>query len=283
MMRTKIAYALSLAFFALAALAADIPQTPLPHCPQTTLINVAELPNGRDTGRRIRLRFNQSAVGALLVATNNINVIPIEYLESPATPFGISISPYIDTGYVPRMDSGVRLVFSSSGVFGDYHGFYGMFGSGGNLVPDGQYRIWYNLEGGGSVVFSLGRSSVTRVAASGTNIVQTVCANYMNDGKLSCLSTNDITGSFDSFITSYLFAVCPSNTIAAASRTESLRVYECQITEGTNVVHDFKPVRIGPEGSETEGAMRDELTGALYRNARPYEKRILPFVCGPDL
>lgn len=282
-MRTKIAYVLSLASFALAALAADISQTPLPHCPRATLINVAELPNGRDTGRRIRLRFNQSAVGALLVATNNISAIPIKYLESPATPSGISISPYIDTGYVPRMDSGVRLVFSSSGAVGGNNGVYGIFGSGGRIVPNGQYRIWYNLEGGGSIRFSLGRSSVTRVAAAGTNMVQTVCANYMNDGKLSCLSTNDITGSFDPLITSYMFGVCDSNSVPALSVTESIRVYECQITEGTNVVRDFKPVRIGPEGSETEGAMRDELTGALYRNARPYKIGILPFVCGPDL
>lgn len=266
--------------------AVDIPSTPFPHCPQASIVNVSELPRGRDPNPGIRISFNQSSVGSLSIATNNISVMPIEYLECRSKDFyGTNDStPYIDTGYVMGPGSGLRLVFSAnrrtapSGVFGctDADGTNEWF-------LDYQVRE-SDVGTFMQILLKVGTNTI-RAKAADTNVVQAIYANYKGDGRLVGLDTNNIPNLVQSVSSACLFGVnIPNSAIGPLLALSTIRVYECQITEGTNMVMDLRPVRTGIEESATEGAMRDMISGAIYRNARPLTApRRREFVCGPDV
>jgi hypothetical protein len=168
----------------------------------------------------------------------------VEYLESTGT-------QYINTGYKPKANSGVQVSFRVAYI-GSNDGVFGARTSGAND------RFWIVPS---SVGLNYGFGSAFSLAAISASTIYTASLNFKEDGKAICgANSTNVSGFNGCPYSLYLFAANVSGT--ASFMEYGKRVYGCKITEGSEVVHDFIPVRVG-----TVGYLYDRVSGQLFGNA----------------
>ena len=146
------------------------------------------------------------------------------------------------------------------------------------VMAGAQLSDWSNwltiYEGYGSV--SIGDINI--VITRSVNKKINAYLNYMADGKITVETPGPYTtrlynaSSINANI--YLFAAGSIEGVECRSKS---RVYSMSVSKGQEVIRDFKPVRFTNELGQTEGAMYDRVSGALFRNAGTGA-----FVIGPD-
>lgn len=203
--------------------------------------------------------------------------VEVEYLESTGTQWidtgirpmngiGASIS-FMITGYNPNLDPISYLINGIIGAENDrwsgatfWTGFYN----------DGLYVIWSMVGDGSS-------SSTAEVIQLG--VIHSVGLNYKNSSLVQLngktfATVSDAEKESCATIQSniFLFGVS-ANTGVSDTVLGICRIYEAVITNGSNVIAHYIPVRKGDVGY-----MYDKVSGKLFGNAGAGE-----FVLGPDL
>lgn len=186
----------------------------------------------------------------------------IEYLESTGT-------QYIDTGIVPDSSTGAKAVF----LIRDTSRSNYVLGS--RAVGAARFYL-YNNEQSSFVRYGWGNLITTNTSAL-VNSVTEVALNYLNDGKYVYANTELAALPSTSFsANSYRMFLFNSNFAGGAfDSAASLIGYikSCKITQGSTLVRDFIPVRVGQTGY-----MYDRVSRRLFGN-----KGTGSFVLGPDV
>jgi hypothetical protein len=176
------------------------------------------------------------------------DVVPVEYIESHGT-------EWIDTGVGLSPDIGLRIDFQFADVTREQILFGALEAGVARFYPvwRGLSELYWSNAKNGSLGGQYGRTDSNR---------HIITNNYLNDKEATIdgvvKGTNIVTVEGTSLVTNYLFARHYNN----AGYICSAKVFQCQVSAGTNVVRDFFPIRVG-----TEGAMMDVLTRRIYRNA----------------
>jgi len=289
-MKTKILSIVLLGMSAAAAIfAVDVPSTPFPRCPPPKLINISKFPSQRDANPNIRMKFNQSSVGALQM-DDGTNMIRVQYLRVPDYSQGGNL-PWIDTGItsvVYRTSSplksisiGARIGFSMPGVTQRDDPLFGAYEN---------YNSPHNFAAFLGVSRGTMSDTLGLTAAYSTNITQLSYSTDIDSVGLILASVNFKNSREMGLHTSSAYlkdfeveggVIHVAHISPVTSRRTPINIHSFQVSRGTNVIMALVPVRIGKRGHENEGAMLDLKTGAIYRNAA--SAPTVPFECGPDL
>ena len=200
----------------------------------------------------------------------------IAYLESTGT-------QYINTGIVPTP----TLSLDCSGYFPN--GSPGMrFGSRASANSECFYAVGVISNSANLVRYSFGASGtwdeLQRYTAAKPHrrfilnaSTKSVFIEY-SDGASEVLSFSQsaFTGSFPLF----LFAF--NNAGTASSSASGTRLSACRIFDGSTLVRDFQPVRVG-SGSSAVGYLYDRVSGTLFGNAGDNNAGFAAECCGADL
>ena len=183
----------------------------------------------------------------------------VEYLESTGT-------QYIDTGIIGGSSSKVEISAASPNTAYNM----GLFGSrNASLVK--AFTVWQRATTA-DVGFDFADDATNRVdayAAWDTSGVNTVIKDGPNNTLNGVAGKNNATATFSCEYPFYLFCV---NTAGTATSIFSGRIYACKIWQGSILVRDYIPVRVGDVGY-----MYDRVSGRLFGNAGTGA-----FVVGPD-
>lgn len=169
----------------------------------------------------------------------------VEYLESSGT-------QYIETGIIPTSTTGIKVVMQKSNTTDCYYA--GLRNDSGNTrfclgTANRQYA------GYGAVV----NSQTTPISGITENYL-----NYLNDMKFTCTNgTNSLGGTLSSlsFTPAYNIRLFGSAGVVASYSVWSGKIYNVKISQGSSVVMNLIPVRVG-----LVGCMYDTIGGQLYQN-----------------
>lgn len=173
-----------------------------------------------------------------------LGLVPIEYLESTST-------QWIDTGIIPDANTGVQ-VTAMKLTTTDLH-ILGLRNDSGNTrwtIGQIQSKLYY---GYGEYYFNDWNNAPinTQVTAS---------LNYLNDKKFIVEDKSAVIPTL-SFIPTYSILLFGYNNKGTV-RYCACRIYNVKISQGSEIVMDLIPVRVG-----TIGYMYDTVSGQLFGNA----------------
>lgn len=169
----------------------------------------------------------------------------VEYLEATGT-------QWIDTGIVPTMSTGAtgRVKFNNITSSDEY--FLGMRENSINT------RFWVGAAGG---YFRACRGGISRSNISLGSEPKNFSFNY-NGGADCYWGTSFYTITQESFSTTRSWYMFAANNMGNAVVFCKCNIYSMKIYEGTTLVRDFIPVRVGQVGY-----MYDRVSGQLFGNA----------------
>ena len=206
--------------------------------------------------------FGNQGTGDFVVGPD---IVPVEYVESTG-------EQYVDTGVVGGGNSGVEIVASSpndselAALFGaresvSVRGFT-IFQRTHILSNYGvRYDYYDNSTAGSRMVLASSAWSTTA-----TNTVEKYgIENYLNGIR----SADSPASSFSCDRAFYLGAI---NNAGSPLLPFVGRIYSCSIYDGSTLLRDFIPVRVG-----SVGALYDKVTDTVFRSATS-----TPLVAGPD-
>lgn len=173
----------------------------------------------------------------------------VEYLESNG-------APYINTGIIPNSQTGISIVASAGSTLDTY-----IVGCRNSAQTDTRWAIGSDSRTfyGGYGVQVIPPTSLLPTKARAT-------INYLNDGMFVVEDAEDSTISSSlqlpplSF-TPYYGIVLFGGIAQERTYNWKGKLYECTITQGSNIIRHFVPVRVG-----SVGYMYDEINGVLYGN-----------------
>lgn len=183
----------------------------------------------------------------------------IEYLESTGT-------QYIDTGIVPTNQTGfyVSVFTAPTGTLNNR--LIGCY--------DGTTRFLFACSPKSSNNTFFGWNEALGPYGNLVNVAVTASLNFLNDRKavLNGETKSSELGTLGALTSTIFLFGHNSNGSAFTSQLFSGRVYTAKISEGSNLIRDFIPVRLG-----TTGYLYDKVSGQLFGNSGTGE-----FVLGPD-
>lgn len=189
----------------------------------------------------------------------------IEYLKSPSD--GLA---YIDTGFIPNQNTSIEIKFKRDGTISNFL-LYGARPSG-FLVKEFSTLPYNN----GTFNFRFGNKD-SQIAGKGitSGNIYTLTSNknsftLVNGQGTLITSGTAQNNTFNSGYSMYLFGANIGGNVSRASLTS---IYYCKITDGSTLVRDYIPVRVG-----TIGYMYDKVSKTLFGNAD-----IGDFILGNDI
>ena len=207
----------------------------------------------------------RSALGA---ERNNVKApLPydaeVEYLESTGT-------QWIDTGYAPATD-----VVTVSAKYEFTANYNGATVWGANLPTD---RNWMANQYSNSWWFGV---TSGQFSSSQGAFLHDVSWNINNGTVSGHVNSTSYSGTYSGSVVSgysvYLFG-CNSGGSAQRVGYSQLKLYSFTLSDNGVLVRDMIPVRFTNEQNQSEGAMYDRVSGALFRNAGTGS-----FVIGPEV
>lgn len=178
----------------------------------------------------------------------------IEYLESTG-------AQWIDTGYAPDTSTKIVIDFKLTGVFNNKF-LFGSEVSWGNNA----FALVFRATNSHSVEFG-GDHRIVNSSVSGVRITATASSSGASIGTSSISYTGAITGN------SYPIYLYGNNREGSLNTTIAAILYSVRLWNGSTLVRDFIPVRVGQTGY-----MYDRVTRRLFGNAGTGS-----FVLGPDV
>lgn len=197
----------------------------------------------------------------------------IEYLEADNDGNARSVS-FINTGVYPtnntKVDAHMWVPNYETSEYG--HWFFGSYESGGN-----RFEYFYNQNnnqqsfgrGNGGTALTTALQSSSDIYFN--NIANADVLNITNNG-----NTYSITKTTNAFKCNYyleLFGINVANSHGSSNAKPGTRIYSFKIYEGSNLIRDYIPVRIGQIGY-----LYDKISGKLYGNSGSGS-----FILGPDI
>ena len=218
------------------------------------------------------LAFNQAQQLFLLCVRNAPPTPPlpydaeVEYLESTGT-------QYIDTGIVPLLGTSMHIKFSPLLAYSTYEYCFCGAANALNSQPHydvNAYRGHITIWNGSSFFDTSAQLAVDAMYDLYVNASSTTLSVTVN-GSVVTGSRNNGMYSANSF---YIFSLNVDNQ---AYRHTKMRLYGFEMTYDSVLLRDMIPVRFTNEQNQSEGAMYDRVSGALFRNAGTGA-----FTIGPD-
>lgn len=166
----------------------------------------------------------------------------VEYLESTGTQF-------VDTEVIPNSETGINIKVTKLNSQDTY--ICGLRDTTGNT----RWCV------GNVPYYGYGAYADNRSVS--TNMTYTACLNYLNNKKFSVPGHgDDVSLPTLSFTPSNNIRLFGSAGVSASYAKWTGRMLACKISQGSDVIIDFIPVRIG-----TTGYMYDRVSGVLFGNA----------------
>lgn len=175
------------------------------------------------------------------------------------------VSAYIDTGIVPNDLTGIWLYVEPTNTVDSY--LCGMRKDSGNTrfiigyTNNNAYYGWGAYNGSLTNTFTKGELSLNYLNSRRFKVKQ--------EGGTELQSNTFSTLPFSTTLTIFLFGYNRYGSFIGASQ----HLYACKISQGSDIIRDFTPVRVG-----TVGYMYDRVSGQLFGNAGTGA-----FILGPDI
>lgn len=170
----------------------------------------------------------------------------IEYL-------GASIGQCIDTGVVPTANTVIEIDFEMA--YSLYNGIFGNYIDEAHrtnrLIFANNARTFYVNSYGRA-----GKASSITVPAAGRHTARVSHSSTTIDGVTISMSNYNGTANTTNI------ALFLANVATGQTSEYAKKIYSCKIYEGTTLIRDFVPYRVG-----TTGYMLDKVSGTLYANA----------------
>lgn len=179
------------------------------------------------------------------ILLNNM-VVPVEYLESTGT-------QYINTNIIPDAETGIYLKSTCSNNTDTY--IVGLRDTNG----DTRWCIGHSNQG-----YYYGYGSYVAISNRITNFTSKSYLNWLNNKKFISTDDNNICESnlsTLSFTPTNKIRLFGSSGVAASYAAWLGKIYEVKISQGSTIISDIIPVRIG-----SVGYMYDKISGQLFSN-----------------
>jgi hypothetical protein len=193
------------------------------------------------------------------------DIVPVEYVESDGT-------QYVDTGVVATSRSYIEIDWTPTSATGS-SALMGVVATSGAMESDrfqvllGPAKIGFGI-GDGFLSAGADSAPTWSIGAQNTSIVDALNLAASNNGTPYAPSS----GSYSADISAKSIYVFSVNGKISTRANASVRVSRAAIYDGSTLVRDFQPVRVG-----TAGALYDRVTGTVFRSATS-----TPLAPGPD-
>lgn len=167
----------------------------------------------------------------------------IEYLESTGT-------QYIDTGIIPDADTGIRICASRPVNTNDVY-------IAGLRNNNNQTRWCIGWSNNSKWYWGYGVSYASYVDADKVDFR----LNYLNDGKIIVEDFSTTLRKL-TFVPAYNIRLFGSAGVKGNYTSAQVKIYSATITQGSRIILDLIPVRVGDVGY-----MYDRVSGQLFGNA----------------
>ncbi len=167
----------------------------------------------------------------------------VEYLESSSSP-----TQYIETGIIPTSNTGIQITFYRFDTVDTY--ICGLRNDGNNTRWCIGNQLYY---GYGVYAERTNAPSLTKLTCE---------LNYLNSGKYVVDDYKEVNLPTLSFTPAYNIRLFGSAGVSAGYTKWYGRIYGAKISEGTDIIMDLTPVRVGQVGY-----MYDKISGNLFGNS----------------